>query len=120
MESPHSGAENRSTSIRDMKWSPAEKKLARQAFDRALQREFGAVIQETKRIAAEIQQSGELWALEHYLHDRRKAIDSRFDYRYSVLPFVFADLIRTGRLTEEELHGLSEEKLAHIRDLASL
>jgi hypothetical protein len=118
MVSRYSGEENRSTSIRDMNWSPSEKRLARQAFDRALQREFEAVIRETKRLAAEIQQPEELWELERYLGDRRKEIDSRFDYRYSVLPFVFADLIRTGRLQEEELHGLSEEKLEHIRDLA--
>jgi len=68
----------------------------------------------------EIQQPEELWELERYLGDRRKEIDSRFDYRYSVLPFVFASLIGTGRLKEEELHGLSEEKFAQIRDLASI
>ena len=119
MGSSHSGAENQSTSIRDMKWSPSEKNVARQAFDQALQREFEAVIRETKRLAAGIQQPSELWELEHYLRERRKEIDSRYDYRYSVLPFVFADLIRTGRLTEEELDGVSEEKLAHIHYLAS-
>ena len=120
MVSRHSCEENRSTSIRDMKWSPSERRLARQAFDLALQREFEAVIRETKRMAAEIQQPEELWELERYLGDRRKEIDSRFDYRYSVLPFVFASLIGTGRLKEEELHGLSEEKFAQIRDLASI
>ena len=119
MATRHAGEENRFTSIRNMKWSPSEKNIARQAFDRALQREFEAVIWETKRMAAEIQQPSELWELERYLGERRKDIDSRFDYRYSVLPFVFADLLRTGRLKEEELDGLREEKLVHIRSLAS-
>jgi hypothetical protein len=30
-----------------------------------------------------------------------------YDYRYSVLPLVFGNLIREGRLSEEELHGLA-------------
>lgn len=120
MGSPQSGAEDRPTTIRDMRWSPAEKKLARQAFEQALHRELESVICETQRRAAHIQQPSQLWELEDYLRDKRKDIDTRYDYRYSVLPFVFADLIDTGRLSEEELHGLSEEKLAHIRALASL
>jgi hypothetical protein len=36
-----------------------------------------------------------------------------------VLPFGFADLIRSGMLREEELHGLREEELAIIHHLAS-
>jgi len=39
----------------------------------------------------------------------------QFDFRYSVLPVVFGNLIREGRLTEEELLGLAEEKLSYIR-----
>ena len=114
MGNAHSGYGDRYTVIRDMRWSPLEKIIARQAFDRALQKEFEVVIREAKRRAAEIQQPSDLWNLE-----RRKEIDTRYDYRYSVLPFVFADLISTRRLAEEDLRGLSEEKLAHIRALAS-
>ena len=73
-----------------MRWSPSEKAVARQAFDRALHREFEAVIREAQRLAAEIQQPSDLWELEDYLREQRKDIDSRYDYRYSVLPFVFA------------------------------
>jgi hypothetical protein len=119
MATPDSDPENRTTSIRDLRWSAAEKKVARQSFDRALHREFGAVIHETQRRAAAIKQPSNLWDLEDYLRERRKDIDARYDYRYSVLLFVFADLISTGRLREEELHGLSEDKLDHIRALAS-
>ena len=61
----------------------------------------------------------DLWRLEDYLRERRKQIGSRYDYRYSMLPFVFAELIGAGRLREEELRGLSEEKLTHIRSLAA-
>ncbi len=73
---------------------------------------------ETQQRLARTTESYQLWELERYLHDRRKKIDARYDYRYSVLPFVFADLILEGLLKEQDLRGLQEEKLAIIRDLA--
>lgn len=117
MESPQPSAD-RPANFREMKWTPSEKAAARQAFDRALQREFEAVIQETKGRAAAIRQGDDLWHLEDYLREQRKQIDFRYDYRYSRLLFVFAYLLKVGRLSEQELRGLSEEKLADIRDLA--
>lgn len=110
-----SGARYLTDSTRDLKWSAAEKAVARKAFDRALQREFADAINEARKMAAKVEQPSDLWELEDYLTERRERIDYRYDYRYSVLPQVFADLISEGRLTEEELHGLSEEKLEHIR-----
>ena len=50
----------------------------------------------------------------------KSEIDRRYDYRYSVLPLVFGNLVREGRVSEEELHGLADDKLAHIRSYAKL
>ncbi len=108
------------TDMRDLKWSPAEKAIARKAFDLALHRELDAVIREAKDRAAKIEEPSELWDLEHYLTQRRKDIDRQYDYRYSVLLVVFGTLVRGGRLTERELHGLAEDKLAYIRRQAML
>jgi hypothetical protein len=47
-----------------------------------------------------------------------RRIDRQYDYRYSVLITVFADLIQKGRLREQDLQGLSEEELRHIRHMA--
>jgi hypothetical protein len=47
-------------------------------------------------------------------------INRRYDYRYSVLPIVFAHLIRDGRLSEDALKGLRPEKLELIKRGASL
>jgi hypothetical protein len=106
------------TTMRDMKWSHAEKIIARKAFDQALEREFEVVIREAKQMAARIEQPSDLWELEGYLTRSRKEIERMYDYRYSVLPLVFGNLIREGRLSEEELHGLADDKLAHIRSYA--
>ena len=103
------------TSMRDLRWSPAEKAIARKAFEKALQREFEAAIQETKQTAAKLEEPADLWELERYLTSCRREIDQRYDHRYSVLPEVFGYLLRKGRLREEELHGLREDKLEYIR-----
>ena len=54
--------------------------IARKAFDAALGRELHEVIQETQKMASQIQQSSDLWDLEHYLTQRRKEIDRKNDY----------------------------------------
>ena len=101
-------------------WSPTEKKLARKAFERALKQELDELIAETKRRANQVERPDDLWQLGQHLAERRKQIDARYDYRYSVLPGVFAALIQTGRLREQDLKGLNEDKLAEIRRLSGL
>jgi hypothetical protein len=73
------------TEIHDLKWSAAEKVIARKAFNLALERELQAVILEAKSKAAKIQEPSGLWDLEQYLTQRRQEIDRIYDYRYSVL-----------------------------------
>jgi hypothetical protein len=99
-------------------WSRSEKMIARTAFDAALGRELHEVIQEAKRMASQIQQPSDLWDLEHYLTQRRKEIDRKYDYRYSQLTLVFGRLLHEGRVSEEELRGLREDKLKPIRSFA--
>jgi hypothetical protein len=99
-------------------WSKSEKGIARTAFDAALGRELYDVIQKAKQLANDIQQSSDLWDLEHYLTERRKEIDRKYDYRYSQLTRVFGRLLHEGRVSEEELRGLREDKLKPIRSFA--
>ena len=99
-------------------WSRSEKVIARTVFDAALGRELHEVIQEAKRMASQIQQSSDLWDLEHYLTQRRKEIDRKYDYRYSQLTQVFGRLLYEKRLRQEELRGLGEDKLKPIRSFA--
>src|SRR5664279_5737756 len=110
-----SGIPDSYAGMRHMHWSPAEKAVARKAFESALKREFEALIMETKQRAAAITRSDDLWELEDHLTRRRKEIDGVYDYRYSMLLDVFGYLVREGRLKTEELNGLAEAKLAFIR-----
>ena len=115
---PRPEAQNPYTKIRSLKWSSAEKVIARKAFEHALQQDLGAIVRQAKKMAGRIEQPSDLWELERYLTERRKEIDRQYDYRYSVLLSVFADLIQKGRLCEQDLQGLSEEKLRQIDQMA--
>lgn len=105
--------------MHDFKWSPSEKAIARRAFDQALKGELQQLIREAKGRAAAIAEPSELWRLESWLAERRREIDRKYDYRYSVLPLVFAQLVQQGRVTENDLHGLAPEKIEVILGMAS-
>ena len=104
------------STMRNMHWSPKEKAIARQAFDRALHQELGATIQEAKQMAHRIEQPDELWALERHLTNRRKEIDAKYEYKYSSVLLVLAELVRERRISLDDLRGLSEDKLQYVRD----
>jgi hypothetical protein len=106
--------------IRDLEWSREEKAVARKAFDLALKRELKAAMFEAKNRAAKIQQPSDLWDLERYLTDRRTQIDRQYEYKYSVLIFVFGNLVQQGRLSEQDLEGLNQDKLDAIRRYVKL
>ena len=72
-------------------------------------------------MASQIQQSSDLWDLEHYLTQRRTEIDRKYDYRYSQLTHVFGRLLYEKRLREEEpvsYTHLINQQLAAVRRLA--
>ena len=102
----------------ELRWSKSERKIARRAFEQALNQELQEVIQKAKQMAAGIKEPSELWELERYLTQRRKEIDRKYEYRGSKLRFVFGTLLHEGRLTEEQLRGLGENKLKEFRSHA--
>jgi hypothetical protein len=66
---------------------------ARRAFDAALEREIHQVIQEAKRMASQIKLSADQRGLKHYLTQRRKEIDRKYDFRGSRLTDVLGRLL---------------------------
>ena len=100
---------------RNLNWSSAEKKIARAAFDAALERERAAARREVERILLSSPDSAEIWHVRDYLNEKAREIDTKYDYRYSVLIHVFAQLVAQGWLTLDELAGLHSEKLGLIQ-----
>jgi len=70
---------------RTSRFGRSQKKLSPAQPRRCLGRELHELIQEAKKMASQIQQPPDLWDLEHYLSERRKEIDRKYDYRYSRL-----------------------------------
>lgn len=97
------------------KWSDKEKKIARRAFDAAVGRERTALLAEFRQKAAEANDFDDLWDIREYLTERQRALEYKYDYRYSQLIFVFGILLREERVTQAELAGLAEDKLVAIR-----
>ncbi len=106
--------------MNDYQWSHREKAVCRKAFYAALEDELTSTITEFKTRVAAISTPDEMWAIEEFLRERRKEIDWKYDYRYSQLIRVFGHLLREGRISEEQLEGLADEKLERIRRIASL
>ena len=106
--------------MHDEPWSKAEKAIARRAYDQAYDRELSALADEVRRRANAIAEPLHIWALHDFLTRSRKEIDQKYDYRYSQLVIVFALLIRDGWLSEAELTGLAEDKLARIKSFLDM
>jgi photoprotection regulator FRP-like protein len=101
-------------------WSRSEKAIARKVFDAALKRELHEVMQEARQKGDQIKKPADVWELERYLTQRRKDIDRKYEFRSSRLTRVFGTLLCEGRVTEEELRGLHEDKMKAIRSCAKV
>lgn len=99
-------------------WSRSEKATARKAFDAALKRELYEIMEEAKQKAKEIREPADVWELERYLTQRRKDVDRRYEFRNSRLKDVLGRLLYENRLFEEDLRGLSADKVERIRSFA--
>lgn len=98
-----------------MDWSKPEKEIARRAFNSAYERECMAIAYNIREMADKINKPSDMWKIHHYLTEKRKDTDQKYDYRYTVLLSVFARLMCEGWIREEDLEGLSGDKLQDIR-----
>ncbi len=103
-----------------LKWSGAEKKIARRAYDSAFAKQCSAITENAMRMLAKSSPPYGVWELHDYLSRERRKVDRTYDYRYSALISVFGELLREGWLTIEDLAGLSPDKLRTIESWANL
>ena len=101
------------------KWSAGEKKIARRAFDTALAKEFAELNEQLKTMAATLATPADTWDMHHFLFDRLREIERKYDYRYSQLIVVFGRLLRESWIEEKDIEGLTAEKIEAIRHIAS-
>ena len=77
-------------------------------------------MQQAKRKANQIKDPADVWELERYLNARRKEIDAKYEFRFSRLTRTFGKLLCEGRVSEDELRALGEDKLKVIRSCAKV
>lgn len=65
-----------------------------------------AIAQDVREMAAKINGPSDMWEIHDYLTEKREETDQKYNYRYSVLLFVFARLMYEGWIKEEDLEGL--------------
>ena len=103
--------------LHDLKWSTEEKKIAREVFNKAYKNEMRQTQEEVYEKVKRFRKENDVWELHDFLSQKRKEVDEKYDYRYSVLIHVFARLMREGFITEEDLKGLSEDKVLKIKGM---
>jgi phage terminase large subunit-like protein len=101
-------------------WTRTEEEEARKAFDIAYKREVEALIYSVRHQIDSLVEIEDMWRLHDFLSVKRHEIDGRYDYQLSILVFVFADLVKAGWLTINELDGLNADKIAKIAALTSM
>ena len=106
--------------MRDLDWSAGEKKTARAAFDAAFVRECSAIKREAESMLQRTPDAAGVWSVHDYLSEKRREVDRKYDYRYSVLISVFGRLLSEGWVTEAELAKLKPEKIELIRSNAAM
>ena len=106
--------------MNELPWSATEKKVAREAFDRAIERERAAIRSEAAAMLAEAGDDEVIWRLHNFLSKKRRQFDQKYDFRYSQLIWVFANLMADGWVTEEDLAGLRPDKIEKIKGLVAI
>ena len=106
--------------MNEVEWSDREKNIAKEAFNKAYLREVNNLIREVREQANSISELNHLWQLHDFLSARRHEMDGKYDYRDSVLIFVFARLVNEGLLHLNELEGLAKDKLIKVAALSRM
>jgi hypothetical protein len=101
-------------------WTEIEQKVARFAFEQAYKREIEALISQVRHKIDTLDELDDIWQLHDFLSARRYEVEGKYDFKYSILLFIFAGLIKDGWLQLNELEGLDEAKLAKVAALSRM
>ncbi len=98
----------------ELQWTAQEQSIARAAIAHAYEREIQALVQLVRERASSVAGTEDVWGLHDFLSARRHELDGKYDERESALLFVFADLVKEGWLSLDDLEGLDTLKISKI------
>ena len=93
-----------------MNWTKAEKELARELFQTIRKREFEKLTLDIQNKSSIIENENDIWNLREFLNEKEKEMDSKYDFRYSVLIDQFIFFINDSLLSLDEISSFSKEK----------
>lgn len=100
--------------------SVMEEKIAKQALQKAYERETSALIANVRDRAHSLTELEDLWYLHDLLSTKRYDIDGKYAYNFSTFVFDFARLVKEGWLHLDDLQGLPSEILSKISVIARM
>ena len=106
--------------MRYFDWSNNEKTAARQAYDRAYERECNNIYEKVQEMLSNMKDPKEIWKVYDYLRIKRRDMDSKYDYRYLILTIVLGKLMREGLILDSDISDLSQDKIDAIKRVASI
>ena len=106
--------------MKNFDWSNAEKIIARQAYERAYERECVKIMENVHRMLSGMKDPKDIWKIYDYLRKSRRNMDSKYDYRYLILTIVLGKLMREGLILDSDIEKLSQDKIDAIKRVGSL
>jgi len=106
--------------MRYFDWSNTEKILAREAYDRAYERECTKILEKVRGMLSGMEDSKDIWKIYDYLKKNRRDMDSKYDYRYLILIIVLGKLMKDGLIFDSDIDKLSQDKIDAIKRVASI
>jgi chromosome segregation ATPase len=106
--------------MKNFDWSNTEKILARQAYDRAYERECTKILEKVQKMLSSMEDPKEIWKIYEYLRKERRDMDFKYDYRYLILTIVLGKLMREGLILDTDIDKLSQDKIDAIKRIASI
>ena len=104
----------------ELQWTVQEQSIAKAAFSKAYKREIEALVQVVREQSSALSSTDDVWRLHDFLSARRHELDGKYDERESALIFVFADLVKDGWLSLDDLQGIDASKLSKISALTRM
>jgi len=106
--------------MRYFDWSNTEKILAREAYDRAYERECTKILEKVRGMLSSMEDPKEIWKIYDYLKKKRRDMDSKYDYRYLILIIVVGKLMKEGLILDSDIDKLSQDKIDAIKRVSSI
>ena len=102
------------------KLSSREETIAKKALQIAYARETDALIASVRDRSSSISKLEDLWYLHDLLSTKRFEIEGKYTYDATTIVFDFAELVKQGWLSIEDLEGLQPTMLLKISALARM